>query len=124
MRLLACADLQCPCLLHNVGQNNVELWSLESGGGLIHPVHIHMIDGFCVAIREDSGALKPCAPELFNVPKDVMHIGCATLGCAQILVLNVHTLCVCACRLMSVMCTWLISKQRQHRCRRQPLESM
>jgi hypothetical protein len=62
-----------------VGQNNVELWSLESGGGWIHPVHIHMIDGFCVAIREDSGALKPCAPELFNVPKDVMHIGCAPL---------------------------------------------
>ena len=59
-----------------MGQNNVELWSLESGGGWIHPVHIHMIDGFCVAIREDGGALKPCAPELFNVPKDVMHIGC------------------------------------------------
>jgi FtsP/CotA-like multicopper oxidase with cupredoxin domain len=59
----------------NVGQNNVELWSLESGGGWIHPVHIHMIDGFCVAIKEDGGALKPCAPELFNVPKDVIHIG-------------------------------------------------
>ena len=36
-----------------------------------------MIDGFCVAIKEDGGALKPCAPELFNVPKDVIHIGCA-----------------------------------------------
>jgi spore coat protein A, manganese oxidase len=62
-------------LLQNVGQNNVELWSLESGGGWIHPVHIHMIDGFCVAIRETDGVLKPCAPELFNVPKDVIHIG-------------------------------------------------
>ena len=58
-----------------MGQNNVELWSLESGGGWIHPVHIHMIDGFCVAIREAGGALQPCAPELFNVPKDVIHIG-------------------------------------------------
>ena len=38
-------------------------------------VHIHMIDGFCVAIKEDGGDLKPCAPELFNVPKDVIHIG-------------------------------------------------
>lgn len=68
-------------LPQNVGQNNVELWSLESGGGWIHPVHIHMIDGFCVAIQEDSGGLKPCAPELFNVPKDVMHIGCVTHPC-------------------------------------------
>jgi hypothetical protein len=25
-------------VLQNVGQNNVELWSLESGGGWIHPV--------------------------------------------------------------------------------------
>jgi hypothetical protein len=25
-------------MLQNVGQNNVELWSLESGGGWIHPV--------------------------------------------------------------------------------------
>ena len=40
-------------------------------------VHIHMIDGFCVAIKEDGGDLKPCAPELFNVPKDVIHIGYA-----------------------------------------------
>ena len=69
--------------LQNVGQNNVELWSLElwsleSGGGWIHPVHIHMIDGFCVSIRETHGVLKPCAPELFNVPKDVIHIGCGS----------------------------------------------
>jgi hypothetical protein len=26
-----------------VGQNTVELWTLESGGGWIHPVHIHLV---------------------------------------------------------------------------------
>jgi hypothetical protein len=28
---------------NNVGQNTVELWTLESGGGWIHPVHIHLV---------------------------------------------------------------------------------
>ena len=26
-----------------MGQNTVELWTLESGGGWIHPVHIHLV---------------------------------------------------------------------------------
>ena len=28
---------------NDVGQNTVELWTLESGGGWIHPVHIHLV---------------------------------------------------------------------------------
>ena len=28
---------------NDVGQNTVELWTLESGGNWIHPVHVHLI---------------------------------------------------------------------------------
>jgi hypothetical protein len=27
----------------DVGQNTVELWTLESGGGWVHPVHVHLV---------------------------------------------------------------------------------
>ena len=27
----------------DVGQNTVELWTLEAGGGWVHPVHIHLV---------------------------------------------------------------------------------
>jgi hypothetical protein len=27
----------------NVGQNTVELWTLESGGGWVHPIHVHLV---------------------------------------------------------------------------------
>jgi hypothetical protein len=28
---------------NDVGQNTVELWTLEAGGGWVHPVHIHLV---------------------------------------------------------------------------------
>ena len=28
---------------NNVGQNTVELWTLESGGGWVHPIHVHLV---------------------------------------------------------------------------------
>jgi FtsP/CotA-like multicopper oxidase with cupredoxin domain len=31
---------------NDVGQNTVELWTLESGGGWIHPIHIHLVVHF------------------------------------------------------------------------------
>ena len=27
----------------DVGQNTVELWTLESGGGWVHPIHVHLV---------------------------------------------------------------------------------
>jgi FtsP/CotA-like multicopper oxidase with cupredoxin domain len=27
----------------DVGQNTIELWNLKSGGGWIHPIHVHLV---------------------------------------------------------------------------------
>lgn len=60
----------------NVGQNNVELWNLKSGGGWIHPVHVHLVDFFCLAMKGgDGGGWRKCPEYLQRMPKDVIHIG-------------------------------------------------
>ncbi len=39
----------------DVGQNTVELWTLEAGGGWVHPVHIHL-----VVSRKFMSSVFPC----------------------------------------------------------------
>jgi hypothetical protein len=29
--------------LQDIGQNNIELWNFKTGGGWIHPIHVHLV---------------------------------------------------------------------------------
>ena len=35
----------------DVGQNTIELWTLEAGGGWVHPVHIHLVVSCCQFVQ-------------------------------------------------------------------------
>jgi hypothetical protein len=45
--LLSCAPAEVMVCVYvwpqNVGQNNIELWNFKSGGGWIHPIHVHLV---------------------------------------------------------------------------------
>ena len=45
---------------NNVGQNTVELWTMESGGGWIHPVHIHLVVRILDPLLHLCSKLPPC----------------------------------------------------------------
>ena len=32
-----------PVRPQDVGQNNIELWNFKTGGGWIHPIHVHLV---------------------------------------------------------------------------------
>ena len=51
----------------DVGQNTVELWTLEAGGGWVHPVHIHLV--------VSASAVLQCVPLLLMHGQAIFCVG-------------------------------------------------
>jgi hypothetical protein len=83
----------------NVGQNTVELWTLESGGGWIHPVHIHLVVRVIVhPLLHFASRLPPCLfREELSTLQLAWHVDCRSavrqclLASADVLVVHCRT---------------------------------
>jgi hypothetical protein len=68
----------CILWLQDVGQNNIELWNFKTGGGWIHPIHVHLV---VRAPRMDAAACPAESPLLRVWPYDDPSVEMAIALC-------------------------------------------
>ena len=60
----------------DVGQNTVELWTLESGGGWVHPIHVHLVVSWFAHLASAAALLLQSCCRLSS--DDLMPLGLPT----------------------------------------------